>query len=371
MNMKKILLPLVAILFLAGCNSGSGSKKTSDPTSEKPAGPSYQPVPTFDSLPEYPEHSGSGIAENHFQGFSISPNNVTYGNVGESFVVKTSNIKPNLSIPAEELVFSYETNKSGIVTVTPSSDTRQATVECLVAGDVTLTVYSYQKRYNRVLKIRVLPNDGSVDFYQPEVDSSGSVKAAEKAKFGWVSGSVPGGVASGDAELGTYTWHFEREQVGATITGGSGTFKFGTGTGPEGKMTFSTTFTRQIKEVVIQCSSAGAKDPDTSYSLDYGTSTFNAWFGTDDYLERTVDGVTYAPGVECHTSKNTTEESVQYHIINCLGKTGAFSFEIGASTGAIYLKSILIEYAEQILCIYKYRLTNKMDFVIKTKSFLL
>lgn len=352
MKMRKFFIPVVALFLLAGCNSSSsGNKKTTSESSQQPAGPSYQPVPTFDSLPEYPEHSGEGIAENHFQGFSISPNNVTYSNVGETIVVKTSSIKPNLSIPAEELVFSYETNKSGIVNVTPSDDTRQASVECLVAGDVTLTVYSFQKRFNRTLKIRVLPNDGSVDFYQPEVDSSGSIKAAEKAKFGWVSGTTPGGVASGDAPLGAYTWHFERSNVGSAITGGSGTFKFGaadqgTTIKHEGKMVFSTTFSRAIKEVVIQCSSAGAKDPDTGYALDYGSSTFNAWFGDNDYLERIVDGKTYASGVECHTSKNTTEESVQYHIINCASKTGSFSFEIGESMGAIYLKSILIEYAE-------------------------
>ena len=358
MNAKKFLTPLVAMLFLAGCNSGSSGKKTSDPTSKTPVTPSYQPVPTFDNLPEYDEHTGEGIAENHFQGFSISPNNVTYGNVGDSFVVKTSSIKPNLSIPAEELVFSYETNKSGVVTVTPASDTRQATVECLEAGDVTLTVYSYQKRYNRTLKIRVLPNDGSVDFYQPEVDSSGSIKAAEKAKFGWVSGSVPGGTASGDAELGSYVWHYEREIVGSTITGGSGTFKFGAGDSGdtikhEGKMTFSTTFTRKVKEVVIQCSSAAAKDPVTGYSLDHGSATFDGYFGTDDFLERTVEGKTYAPGEECFTAKYSSDEPVQYHIINCAGKTGAFSFVLGESSGATYLKSILIEYAEQMLCIYK------------------
>lgn len=352
MNIKKIFVPLVAILFLASCNSSnSGGKKSNPASSQTPPTPSYQPVPTFDNLPEYPEHSGEGIAENHFQGFNITPSNVTYGNVGESFLVKTRDIKPNLSIAPEELVFTYETNKSGIITVTPSADTRQANVECLVAGDVTLTVYSYQKRYNRTLTIRVLPNDGSVDFYQPEVDSSGSIKAAEKAKFGWVSGSVPGGTASGDAQLGSYTWHYEREIVGSTITGGSGIFKFGAGDSGgtikhEGKMTFSTTFTKQIKEVVIQCSSASAKDPDTGYALDHGSATFNAWFGSNEYLERTVDGQTYAPGVECFTAKYSQDEAVQYHIINCAGKTGAFSFEIGESSGATYLKSILIEYAE-------------------------
>ncbi|GEM_PF-6178507 len=344
MKLRRILIPFIAVVLLAACNQSSGSgKKVSSST---PKTPSYQPVPTFDDLPDYGEYEGTpGIAPNHFQSFSITPSNVTYGMVGESFVVKTTSISPNLSIPAEELIFTYETNNVGIVEITPSTDTRNVTVECLRAGDVTLTVYSFEKRYNRTLKIRVLPNDGTIDFYQPEVASSGSVKDAEKAKFGWVSKEAPAGTTSGDAQLGAYLWHYERESLGGTLTGGSGTFKFGTGTVPEGKMTFSTSFTRKVKEVVIQCSSAAGKD-ENNYSYNYGSSTFNAWFGTDDYLTRTVDGKIYQPGEECHTSRNTTEELVKYHVIDCGGKTGDFTFELGASVGAIYLKSILIEYAE-------------------------
>ena len=348
MTAKKILVPIITILFLAACNSSGGGKKSKTsvgPTSVEPQ-PSEQPIPSYSGLPDYGSYSGTpGVAEDHFQGFSISPSNVTYAFKGVTFVVKTTSIKPNTSIPANELQFTYEVNKTGLVSLTPSTDTRNVTVECLEAGDVKLTVYSFEKRYSRSIDIRVLPNDGSVDFYQPEVDSSGSIKAAEKAKFGWVSGTTPGGVASGDAQFGSYQWHFEREQVGATITGGSGTFKFGTGSGSEGKMTFSTTFSRQIKEIVIQCSSAGAKDPETHYSLGHGSSTFDAWFGSNDHLVRKVQGVTYVVGQECYTVDNA-DDGVQYHIIECEGKTGAFTFELGASTGAIYLKSILIEDAE-------------------------
>ncbi len=346
MKLNRFIVPLVAVLFLASCNSASGGGKKEKTTSADPTSKTYQPIPSYPDLPDYGDYSGSqGIAEDHFQSFNISPNNITYSIKGESFIVKTISISPNLSIPAEELVFSYEINKTGIVAITPSSDTRQVNVECIESGDVTLTVYSWEKRYSKKLTIRVLPNDGSIDLYQPEV-SSGSVKNSEKAKFGWVSGEVPGGTASGDAELGAYVWHYEREQVGASITGGSGTFKFGTGTGPEGKMTFSTNFTRKIKEIVIQCSSAAGKDPETGYTLGYGSSTFNAWFGTNEYLSRTVDGTTYQPGEECHTAKYSSDEIVQYHIINCEGKSGNFAFELGASVGAIYLKSILIEYSE-------------------------
>lgn len=344
MKTKALIIPSLIALFLAGCNSSSSSGKKEKTTSVPPT--TNQPVPSFPDLPDYGDYDGEqGIASDHFQGFGLSPRNVTYANIGDNLVVKTGDIKPNLSIPAEELVFSYEISNPNIISITPSEDTRSVTLQCLAKGDAVLTAYSFEKRFSRTLKVRVLPNDGTVDFYQPEVDSSGSVKAAEKQKFGWVSGDAPGGVASGDAVFGAYTWHFERSQVGGTITGGQGTFKFGTGTLPEGKMTFSTNITRAVKEVVVQCASAyNSKDPEADTSV--GSSTFDAWFGTDDHLTRTVDGKTYAPGETCFTSRNTTEEYVQYHIIDCAGKSGSFTFELGPSVGAIYLKSILIEYAE-------------------------
>lgn len=348
MNTKKIILPLVALFLLAGCNS-SGGKKTSKASSSQPASKTNQPIPNYPDLPDYGSYSGEpGVGPEVLKTIDISPKGKCYSFVGDSVTIKgkvNGNVTPK--VPAEQGVITYTADKPELVTLEPVENSNNVNVTFNAVGDVTITAHSYEDRFKRTVTYHVNPNDGSVDYYQPETDSSGSIKDAEKAKFGWAKtddDETKKGNAEGDAQLGLHSWHYKRELLG-TVGGYGGGFSFGRGD-KEGKMTFSTTFTKSIKIVVIQCSSATAKDPVTGSSLDHGCSTFDAWFGSEDHLERIVGSTSYPAGTECFTEKFSNEENTSYHTVNCEGKTGSFSFEIGESTGAIYLKSILIEYAE-------------------------
>ena len=352
MKVKRLLIPFAAMLFLAGCNSSGGSSKkektsSATPTSQEPV-PSVQPVPTYNSMPDYGSYSGTpGVAENHLTGISINPNNQTFAFVGETVTIKGSLSPSQSGIPEAERVIHYSVDKPDLGTLTQAEGTINASVECLAAGDLKVTASSFESRYTRELVIHILPNDGTVDMYQPDMSTTGKTNA-EKAKFGWANtdDETKKGSSEGDAVLGDHTWHFVRSQPGEIGTYG-GAFKFGKASpNNEGSMTFSTTFSKAVKSICLQISSAGGTDPDTGYNLAYGSSTLDAWFGTNEKLAREVSGVTYAAGEECHTSRYSQDENYSYHIINCEGKTGDFTFQLGESVGAIYLKAILVEYSE-------------------------
>lgn len=387
MKTRRLLIPIMTTLFLASCTGGRGGRGgtsesctsnigtseggTSNPgTSESTSRgtsfasssqssatsqvsslatselPSYQSVPVFTNLPSYPSYSGTpGVAENHLTGISINPSNQTYAFVGDSLTIKGSLSPSQSGVPESERFITYSIDKEELGTL--SQDTAlNATVTCLAKGDLTVLAESFESRYTRTLVIHILPNDGSVDMYQPDTSTTTRTEK-EKAKFGWDKSSdeTKKGDAEGDAELGLHTWHFVRSNPAEIGTYGGG-FKFGASSPKnEGSMTFSTTFDAPIKTVVIQMSSTGTTDPETGRNLPYGSSTFDAWFNQDEPLTRTVSGTTYTGDEECYTSRYSTSEYYSFHIIDCEEKSGSFTFKIGESVGAIYLKSILVEYA--------------------------
>lgn len=345
MKKKTLIIPIALMFLFVGCtpSSGNGNNKG---TSVEPS-PSEQSVPNYDGIPDYGPYSGTpGVGGNQLQTIDITPKGKCYAFVGDVVTIKgTVNGAVSPSIPAEQIPISYTVSDESLVELDQAENSNNVDVTFLAVGDVTITAHSYQNRFTRDVTYHICPTDGSVDYFLPDLSTTTKANK-EKAKFGWenTDDDTKKGISEGDAELGSYTWHFVRSERGTVGTYGGG-FSFGRGN-KEGRMTFSTTFTRAIKTVVIQCSSASAKDPVTGYSVNHGWSTFDAWFGEDDHLERIVDGVTYAPGEECFTSKFSSDENTSYHTINCNSKTGAFTFELGPSQGAIYLKSILIEYAE-------------------------
>ena len=357
MKTKFLIIPIVTTLFLVSCQSSNKKRNNSTPSSgessettsgESPTTssgtplPSSQPIPSYNNISDYGTYSGTpGMAGPHFSGFSIKPNGMTYAFVGDSIDV-TASIDGVSKIPEEEKTITFLISNDSIASLSVIS-TVKASVTCNQVGTVKLTAYSFENRYKKELEIVILPNDGSVDMYQPDFSTDAKGKI-EKQKFGWDNSSDEGkkGDASGDAILGSHTWHFVRSQPGE-ISSYSGAFKFGAGSPKnEGSMTFSTTLSQSIKNIVIQCSSAAAKNPQTQASLGHGCSTFTAKFGENDYLDRTIDGVKYTASETAYTEGGQVPG---YVIVDCQNKSGTFTFELGPSEGAIYLKSILIEYA--------------------------
>ncbi len=335
MKLRRIIIPFIAVVLLAACNqSGGNGKKVSSST---PKTPTYQPVPTFDDLPDYGGYEGTpGIAPSHIQSISIDPNKEIYSRVGDILNVKGSVTK---AFNDDESIITYSLNTSTLASVT--SDNKNAVVKCLGAGTCELTAKSFEGRYIRKLIIHILPNDGSNDLYETSLSLD-----KEKQKFGWVSSSVyPNGKRNGISQFGHLSWAWKRSKPGVVSSYG-GAIAFGKGGNEgnnEGNIEFKTWLNKPVKNIVFGISST-ANDEDTSYSKS-GSSLLTASLnGTE--LDRIINGKTYQAGTECYSPRGTEDETVSSVEINCNGQSGEFKFNIGESSGYIRLKYIVVNYDE-------------------------
>lgn len=335
MKFNRSIVPLVAVLFLASCNSASGGGNKEKTTSTEPTSKTYQPIPSYPDLPSYGDYSGSkGIAPNHISSISMSPNKEIYARVGDIIPIDGS-VSNGYNDDEKKITFSVD--KSSHLLLTTNANNQDATLKCLAAGDATLTAKSYEARYSRSLLVHILPNDGTYDLYETALSTD-----KEKAKFGYGSTSyMANGVSNGVSQFGHHSWKWHRNNP-KTISTESGALSFGSASAPEGAWTFSTVFEKPVKKVILGISTARFENQENDYK--FGGSKLTSWLG-DDSLKRIVDGKTYNPGEECYTLRGTEDNSVLPHTIICDDKSGDFGFSLSASGGYIRLKYIVVEYA--------------------------
>ena len=342
--MKKALVTSLLVTFLlCACTSkSSGSKKK---TSNTPTSQVSATSKTSKSLTSNSGVSGGGIIdEKHFKSFTISPAGSLYAYIGETLSFKTSFTPGFSTIPAEEAIISYSLSNTEIATLAVNENQRDAAVTCSALGTTVLTAKSFDESVIRTVTIKIIDSSTS-DYFQFDL-STDAKKKASKSIFGWTADNEIGD-SSGTSTLGNITWNWTRSKP-AKIGTYSIALKFGEGTSnAEGSMTFQTTFTRQVFSVIIECSSTKATvDGET---MSYGSSTIDAKFGHDDFLDRQINGTTYSKGNVCYTPKySTTDASVYVTPVTILSenKTGQFTFTFSESAASIFLKSILVIYAE-------------------------
>lgn len=357
MNTKKIILPLVALFLLAGCNS-SGAKKTSKTSSSQPGSKTNQPIPSYPDLPSYPDYdpSGAGIAPNHITAISITPTKEIYARVGDIIPIdgsasgpkdpddpkNTDKNKLTKEQYLKEKTLSFSVDKDTHLGVTPLNNKNgipeDASLKCLAVGDATLTASSYQNRFKRTLLVHILPNDATYDMYETALSTD-----SEKSKFGFGSTSyMAKGVSNGVSQLGHLQWRWQRSQPG-TISTSSGALSFGTAKSPEGAMDFYTYFVKPVKSVTFGIASARSDSQTNEYQ--FGSSKLTASLG-ENSLSRIAGGKTYEAGEECYTLKGTDDYAVLPHKILCNDQSGDFEVHLSESVGYIRLKYIIVEYAE-------------------------
>ncbi len=339
MNTKKIILPLVALFLLAGCNSGSKKTSKKSGTSQSPT-PSEQKIPSYDGLPDYGEYEGTpGVGENHIQSISASPNKTHLAYVGDVFTIDSS-VSPS-SIPEEEKVFSYTSSNESIASVKILDEGPDGEVTCLSPGKTTITVYSFEKRFKREIVLTVYEKSDSTDFYQVGTNANN-----DKKKFGWVDKRYFDGDSAGVTQLGRNFWKFLRSQPSKIATYG-GALAFGSANAPEGSFELSTVFQYPVESVILNCSSAPETDPSTGINTSYGSSTIDSWIG-ENHFDITINGTKYSPTSAIHTARGTDDATCSDHIIDCKNMSGEFHVKLGASAGYIRIKSIVINYANRV-----------------------
>lgn len=334
MKSKALIIPVLVALFLGGCNSTSSKKdKSSSATSSQPTS-EFQPIPSYPDMPDYGDYEGEpGVAPNHIQSISINPNKDIYVRVGDVIPVNGS-VSPG-TIPTEEKVITYSVSSEQILSLTTSGD--DATVKCLAAGTATLTAKSIQGRYTRNLVVHVLPDDGLYDIYETSLSID-----KEKAKFGWVSTTtLPNGTRAGISQFGHQSWRWSRSSP-APVSSYGGAVSLGSGNNPEGAVSFTTWFSKPVKQVLLGIATSKLPDDQAPFYA-AGSSKLTATMNETE-LSRVVAGTTYAPGEECYTLRATDEETVLEHKVLCDNLSGEFTFNLTESTGYIRIRYIVVEF---------------------------
>ena len=337
MKKKTLLIPIMMMFLLVGCQSSGGSKTSKTSTSSGPE--SKQDVPSYEDLPEYDSYDPETgpIAPNHLSTMTISPNKEVYARVGDIFTVTTST---STTFSEAEKYVEFSVDKQNLLKATaienPTYHSWRADLKCLASGDATLTAKSYEGRYVRQLVVHILPNSEKFDYYETALDTD-----TAKSNFGFISTSVQAeGLANGISQLGHQNWKWHREKP-AKISTSSGALAFGSASDNEGGMTFSTHFVKPVKKVTLGIASARDDAQENLYI--FGASKLTATMG-ETALSRVVNNKTYAGTEECYTLKGTDDNTVFPHTILCNDLTGEFTFSLTESAGYIRLKYIVVEY---------------------------
>ena len=307
--MKKSLLVIfpAALLILSGCAGNKGGETTvTVPTVPTPT--SEVTLPPLPSTSEAPKHATS---------MSLTPGRPFYLRLGDMSSTIKAGLDPSPTDPAE-YTFTWKTSNEDILSITPSADTKSVTLNAKALGKATITCtndfYKEDAKFTKTVEATVVEAGKNVYIWE-------YVKE-DLAQFGYEKDTKPTGNASGEAQLGALTWHYERSKP-STMRSDAGAICFGKkGTetdptdGPEGQIELTSLNSRKVTKIGVECSS---QDGSSKLTVKVGDS-------------KLID-------------ENTTKD-VMNHSSDQLDKglEGNISIKFSPSNGSIHLKSIIIFY---------------------------
>lgn len=309
--MKKSLLALfpAALLILSGCAGNNGGDTTSPSVPTIPTPTSEVTLPPLPSTSEAPKHATS---------MSLTPGRPFYLRLGDMSSTIKAGLDPSPTDPAE-YTFTWKTSSEDILGITPSGDTKSVTLNAKKLGKARITCtndfYKDDPKFTKSVEATIVEAGKNVYIWE----YAGS---SELAQFGYEKDTKPNGNASGEAQLGGLTWHYERSKPskirsdgGAICFGKKGTETDPTD-GPEGQIVLTSTNTRKVKMIGVECSS---QDGTSQLTVKVGDTTFINESTTNDVINHQSDELEH--GVE-----------------------GNISIKFSPSNGSIHLKSIIIFY---------------------------
>lgn len=346
-NIKKILiasLPLFAIL-VSGCfNKSSGKKHASsvDPTSEAPTTQPTSYVPSDSSSISMPSYSGDpddpNAAKKYITGITLKYTKDFYMQVAEeldfSVTFKGGGDDSQKGI-------QWQSSNPYVVKIDVKEKTSQCVLTALREGSATIIARStYNRSFTDSVTITVIDNSYYTYFWQ--MDKSGPNKDDNK-KFNGGDGAT---LKEGTANLNGMDWNFKFDTPDKAVGGGQ-SLTFGSTAQPYGNVTFSTQNSRYIRKISVLCSSSAIHiDDGSAYgtSGDEGSSKITISVGDTKYVDniatpkysndQPLDTVT---GLEFNDKSLTGDITIHFSPTY----KDAVTQE---NSGAIYLKSIIIEY---------------------------
>ncbi len=338
----KIILISVggALVVGGGLGVGLGIGLSNKPQ-DKPDEPDPIIIPDEDPCPEGTcvDENQDGVCDvcgypvdiQHGVSVGGDPSAPFYLKVGESKTI-TAKLTPSPDRDSEK-TFTWKTSNSRIASVAAKSASAKADIEGLSEGNVTFTATN---EYNPAL---VRNFEATVINYDDENMYLWEYQTSDRAKFGYVNeDGKKAGVADGVANLAGLDWTFHRSEV-KSLQSKQGGVGFGKGSDPEKLVTLKSTNTREIKKIVIETASANSL---ANITVKVGDNeVINK--ATPKFSSAAIGSVSYVDSEE-NPSKYSGDILIQFD-------TPAFDEskledESYRAPGAVYLKSIWIEYYE-------------------------
>lgn len=317
--MKRKFLTLVPITFLlCSCKfkiKWPWSKETKpDPVHQQ------QVVDTIDDVDTVDDTI-------HATSVSAEPNASFYLKVGETRDLKMT-LSPSPTLTSEK-TFTWTCADACVKVEVDSTNSAKAKVTGLKAGDATITATNdFSNILTKDFKVKV------IDF---NVDNNylWQYSSTDRAQFGYDYGTAKAGTPSGTAVLAGKEWSYTRSKASSLQTS-NGALGFGKNGEPETSVHLETESNRIVEKIVIQAASAHSLGKMTVKVGD--TVLIN---------NETLSAISYdeVPTIESDLSSASGNISIDF--VTPEYDPSQVDNPDYVAPGAVYLKSILIYYANE------------------------
>lgn len=340
MKTKKIIMSLLAMstVILAGCNLGS--KTTKKKTTSQPSS-SVAPVDPAPPIEDHEGDPGEGeVADKHITGISMKYTK-------DFFMKNKTTLDFSVTFKGgggdEEKGIDWASSNPKVLQVDPNPNkTSQCVLSALKEGSATLVARS---QYNRSLtcSVTITVIDSSDYTYMWQMNKTGDTKN-DANKFNGDDGKT---LKEGTVDLSGLEWNFKFDTPTQKVGGGQ-QLKFGSTSEPYGNVELSTSNSRYIRKISILCASTGyttgLNASGYATTSDVGSSNLTVTIGNTKYIDSVPTP---------KNSNNDEAEMMSGGEYNDKVLTGDIKIHFSptykdpatkVNSGAIYLKSIIIEY---------------------------
>lgn len=280
---------------------------------------------------------------NHATKCKGDPNYSFQMGVGESKVIEAT-LDP-VPYKYSERDFTWELSNQNIISyeINPEKSA-QVTVKALKTGTVKLTATNtYNTELSHVFEIRVIKYDAeSMYLWQYNTD------AGDRAQFGYDSKINTSGTKSGTAILGGLKWAYDRSAVNS-LQSDKGAIAFGKGKAPETSVKLVAKNDRKIKRVSIETASAN------------GLATAIVKIGDTKVIEKATPASNDGIGEIRSSLLEDLEGDISIEFVSPEFDISKAEDPNYRAPGAVYLKSIFIEFTEK----YAYKTVKSYDLAAK------
>ena len=330
----------MSTVILAGCNSGSKSTKKKSSSSSQPDSSEVTPVNPAPPIDDHEGTPGEGdVADKHITGISMKYTK-------DFFMQNKTTLDFSVTFKGgggddEKGIDWTSTNPYVLGVEVNQSKTSQCVLTGLKEGTSRLIAQStYNRSLTAQVTITVIDNSDYTYFWQ--MNKTGPNKN-DNDQFNGLDDKP---LSEGTVTFSGKEWAFHIDTPTIKVGGGQ-MLKFGSAKAPSGNVTLSTSNDKYIRRISVMCSSAAAFSGEYvnghAKKQDVGSSCLTVTVGNTKY----IDNVPTPKGSDDEADAMTGEEYNDKALTGDIKISFSPTYEdpiTKINSGAIYLKSIIIEY---------------------------